>query len=72
MPVKSTVVWEALNQQGLSGHSDCILRRARVPGGWLVLFHEPYGRESGSIAFYPDPHHVWDGGSLAAGAGQAR
>ena len=72
MPAKTTVVWEALSQQGLSGHSDCALRRARVPGGWLVLFHEPYGRESGSITFYPDPHHLWDGGSLAPGSRPSR
>ena len=72
MPAKPTVAWESLSQVGLSGHSDCALRRARVPGGWLVLFHEPYGRESGSITFYPDQHHLWDGGSLAPGSRPSR
>jgi hypothetical protein len=72
MPAKPTVTWERLNQHGLSGHSDCALLRARVPGGWFVLFHEPHGRESGSITFYPDPHHLWDGGSLPSGAGPLR
>lgn len=67
MPGKPTVAWEPLSQHGLSGHSDCVLLRTRVPGGWLVLFHEPHGRESGSITFYPDPNHLWDGGSLAPG-----
>jgi hypothetical protein len=54
MPAKPANASESLSQHGLSGHSDCALRRARVPGGWLALFHEPYGRESGSITFYPE------------------
>lgn len=67
MPTKPTVVWETLSQHGLSGHSDSALLRARVPGGWLVLFYEAYGRESGSITYFPDPDHRWDGSSLPAG-----
>ena len=72
MQGKPTVTWEPLSQHGLSGHSDCVLLRATVPGGWLVLFHEPHGRESGSLTFYPDPNHLWDGGSLAPGARPVR
>ena len=34
------------------------LLRAKVPGGWLVI----YSKES--ITFYPDPNHDWDGSSL--------
>jgi hypothetical protein len=35
--------------------------RAKVPGGWLILF----GRSmEGMITFYPDPEHAWDGSSL--------
>ena len=34
------------------------LSRARVPGGWLV------STPQGSVAFYPDPRHVWKGDSL--------
>ncbi len=34
--------------------------RAKVPGGWLVLWNG-----SGcALAFYPDPDHRWDGASL--------
>jgi hypothetical protein len=33
------------------------LKRAQVPGGWLVTLG------SGAIAFYPDPDHEWDGHS---------
>jgi hypothetical protein len=36
-----------------------MLYRARVPGGWLVA-----SRQSESVAFIPDPHHEWDGGSV--------
>jgi len=35
------------------------IRRARIPGGWLVTI-----RDEG-IAFVPDPKHEWDGGSLS-------
>jgi hypothetical protein len=31
------------------------LYRARVPGGWLVV----YGPERGGAAFLPDPQHSW-------------
>jgi hypothetical protein len=33
------------------------LRRAQVPGGWLVALGP------GAITFYPDAGHVWDGHS---------
>jgi hypothetical protein len=35
------------------------LGRTKVPGGWLVLWEA-----SGSMTFYPDPEHKWDGNSL--------
>jgi hypothetical protein len=31
--------------------------RAKVPGGWLL-------GSNGTVSFYPDPDHVWDGRSL--------
>jgi hypothetical protein len=39
--------------------------RSRVPGGWFVTIRS-IGKDddSYSIAFYPDPSHVWDGCSL--------
>jgi len=33
------------------------LLRAKVPGGWLLA-------SSGSVGFYPDPEHAWDGRSM--------
>ena len=49
------------------GHADSFLRikRAKVPGGWLVTTSVNMGRESASgITFMPDPNHEWDGNSL--------
>ena len=34
------------------------IRRAKIPGGWLVAI-----RDEG-VTFVPDPKHEWDGGSL--------
>lgn len=34
------------------------IRRAKIPGGWLVTI-----RDEG-ITFVPDPAHEWDGGSV--------
>lgn len=36
-----------------------IMRRAKVPGGWFVI----YQGESIAMVFYPDPEHKWDGHS---------
>jgi hypothetical protein len=47
-------------------HADGI-RRAKVAGGWLVMLRENSsrpGNTSASITFYPDPQHLWDGGSV--------
>ena len=38
--------------------SDYSVRRAAVPGGWLVTL------KGTSLAFVPDPRHQWDGGSV--------
>lgn len=37
--------------------------RTKVPGGWLVVVLGINGQEGRSVAFYPDPDHVWDGKS---------
>ena len=39
------------------------VRRAKTPGGWLVL--ATWGAGRGGLTFYPDPEHRWDGGSLS-------
>lgn len=46
------LVWQEL-ESTLSG-----CRRAKVPGGWLVAIGVT------GVAFYPDPSHTWNGGSL--------
>lgn len=51
------LVWEILE-------SNCYtVRRARVPGGWLVTVAS-YSDGETSVTFYPDPDHEWDGNSL--------
>lgn len=47
---------------GASDWKDLELRRAKVPGGWLVV--ASWGDGRGGLAFYPDPAHAWDGGSV--------
>ena len=49
-PVETILRWEKLR----SDYGD--VRRAKVPGGWLISM------DSGSLVFYPDPGHCWDGG----------
>ena len=44
-----TIAWEAV----LCEQPEGIVRRARVPGGWLV------SNDTGSLAFVPDPDHRW-------------
>jgi hypothetical protein len=59
------VKWEYLSTQFLTGHHPQVsLYRAKVPGGWLVLAVLGLTGESGTITFYPDPGHAWDGSSL--------
>lgn len=48
------IKWELLDQRTL-------MERTKVPGGWLVKI---WIGTAGSIAFYPDPNHEWDGNSL--------
>ncbi len=62
--------WETLRNEGNAyyGASSAEMARAKVPGGWLLrleLTDARTGSSSGcSIAFYPDPEHIWDGTSL--------
>lgn len=39
------------------------IRRAKVPGGWLLTLRKG-GSDIIAFTFYPDPKHEWDGGSL--------
>ena len=53
--------WEDV--QGDGGPRGVYLKRAKVPGGWLVLLGL---NMVGSIAitFYPDPEYMWDGSNM--------
>ena len=57
------LVWQELNSSRAGGgilKLDWNVHRTKVPGGWLVLvIHNTSG-----LAFYRDPDHKWDGGSL--------
>ena len=46
-----TFHWEDLK-------ADIRVRRAKVPGGWLVA------AGGAGLAYYPDPEHQWDGTTL--------
>lgn len=68
----NTINWEALDQSSVSSRY-YNLRRAKVPGGWLILCEftiSPGGEDpedmtrGAQITFYPDPSHGWNGGSL--------
>ncbi len=50
--VKPSLAWEELES------THCPVRRAKVPGGWLVAV------SADGVAFYPDREHVWDGASM--------
>ena len=49
--VAATFVWEKLNSNSPA------TSRAKLPGGWLIS-------AGGSITFYPDPTHSWDGKTI--------
>ena len=60
------LVWQKLESKRADPdsswlHVDWEVHRAKVPGGWFVLTR--MGGAPQGIAFYPDPQHVWDGGS---------
>jgi hypothetical protein len=75
--------WENIehNWPAGDGKTPCFrLGRAKVPGGWLVIFFELRTEEYwakmsadhtgmwaagfGGMSFVPDPGHLWDGSSL--------
>ena len=54
--------WEQLEQSPID---ETETFRTKVPGGWLVKETIINSEGCGTgIAFYPDPNHIWDGGSL--------
>lgn len=56
------LVWESLKTTCEDQPGNVfIMRRAKVPGGWLLTVGVGNG---GGVTFYPDPKHQWDGSSL--------
>ena len=67
------VKWERIEGQGggLVGERSPEVRRAKIPGGWLVETTRQAitGNSNGGglgvgLTFVPDPEHKWDGNSL--------
>ena len=62
------IVWETIQTKteenrlalGLTATHE-LVRRAKVPGGWLVAVSL---LGVNGVTFYPDPEHLWDGNSL--------
>jgi hypothetical protein len=63
MTDKRVVDWEDIGDPKRYGSTE--MYRAKVPGGWLVrLSSRTNSATAEAVAFYPDPGHAWDGGSL--------
>ena len=54
------IVWEELESVG----GLLAVRRAKVPGGWLIYASNGY-HHHGGMTFYPDPEHRWNGSTLS-------
>jgi hypothetical protein len=60
------LVWQKLESKCVDQmwfHTAWEVHRTKVPGGWLVVTRLEGSAPQG-IAFYPDPDHRWDGGSV--------
>jgi hypothetical protein len=65
-PEQPELVWEKVPSARKDQkwyHGDWEIHRAKVPGGWLVITRVG-GEVPQGIAFYPDPEHKWNGGSV--------
>lgn len=51
-----TVVWEEVNQEGISWIAKRTMFRTKVPGGWLVRIQSA---ETEFMVFLQDPDHKW-------------
>ena len=68
----ATLEWERLKSKGKAAADDPAghapgghIYRSKVPGGWLLAMYDTRSTSDfGSVAFYPDPSHDWDGNSL--------
>ncbi len=56
-----------LNWEDIDTEKRFAVKRAKIPGGWLVWVSEAPPMTSptaGGLTFIPDPKHEWDGNSL--------
>ncbi len=67
----SEFIWETMktkrkSDDGKVRAANESIRRAKVPGGWLVhLIDNISGMPVSGLAFYPDPDHNWTGKTLS-------
>jgi hypothetical protein len=66
---KAKLKWEFIETE----EEVFLVKRAKIPGGWLVWAAENEEPEEGEVwtptiaaglTFVPDPTHAWDGNSL--------
>jgi hypothetical protein len=60
------LTWKSINSEYVDQDGKVIrggmsVKRAKVPGGWLVIVHGGYQETTwGGPVFIPDPEYVWD------------
>lgn len=66
MVEKPELQWEKLNSTREDQrwyNAEWETHRTKVSGGWLVIVRTEGSTPQG-VAFYPDPEHKWNGGSV--------
>jgi hypothetical protein len=53
--------WENVKSDTDDKHKHCTIKRAKVPGGWLIqsVLSTQLEGSGVSITFYPDPEYAW-------------
>lgn len=55
------LTFESMSHSTLDGN----LKRAAVPGGWLIVLEANFNSKGPAMAFVPDATHEWDGKSVS-------
>ena len=70
MPGHPSISFEEILLSDAGDIEDGYLYRAKIPGGWLVVFvsekdsRQDVGKRAAGTTFVPDTNHEWDGSSL--------